>query len=132
MKTGNRKRTILFLLVGLATLSFCGGCGLALAPIYSTMLGGAMVGGIIGHQSGEAAAGAVLGAAITGTGQLLKQTDAMAQAKRNQKPQQQEFERAVGERVTSNSSTAIAEAEKTNPVKAGSNDQDNNQLPPYP
>ena len=132
MKPNSKKRTILLLLVGLGVLSLCGGCGLALAPIYSTILGGALVGGVIGHQSGEAAAGAVLGAAITGTGQLLKQTDAMAQAKRNKKPKQQEFEQAVAQRVTKNSSVIPPPPENKNPVKADSNDSDTGQLPPYP
>lgn len=132
MKPNSKKRIILLLLVGLGLLSLCGGCGLALAPIYSTMLGGALVGGIIGHQSGEATAGAVLGAAITGTGELLKQTDAMAQAKKNKQTKQQEFEQALAERVENNSPAATPPPENKNTVKAGSNDPDTVQLPPYP
>jgi len=55
-----------------------GGCsGLMLHPIYYSSLFGGLVGGIIGYQSGEAAAGALIGAAVTGTGELLKQTDQM-------------------------------------------------------
>ncbi|MBN1816959.1 MAG: hypothetical protein JW828_06335 [Sedimentisphaerales bacterium] len=48
----------------LATLSLlipCCGCG---------MLGGAMLGGIIGYQSGEACAGALIGAAVCGAGEI--------------------------------------------------------------
>jgi hypothetical protein len=68
---------------------FCGGCAeLMLSPIYSNVLVGGLLGGIIGHQSGEPAAGALVGAAITGTGELLSQTDRL----NRQKQQEQEAE----------------------------------------
>jgi hypothetical protein len=83
MKTANRKTAAAIVLVALVPV-LCGGCsGLRLSPIYSSALGGALLGGIIGYQSGEAGEGAALGAAICGVGALLSQTDDLARVKRS-------------------------------------------------
>jgi CRISPR/Cas system-associated protein Cas5 (RAMP superfamily) len=42
---------------------------------------GALIGGIIGYQSDEALAGALIGGAILGVGELLSQTDEMTEEK---------------------------------------------------
>jgi len=83
-----RKRSTFAVAVAAALIPFIfGGCsGLMLHPIYCSSLFGGLVGGIIGHQSGEAVAGALVGAAITGTGELLKQTDQMKREQEHDEP----------------------------------------------
>ncbi|MHC4623054.1 MAG: hypothetical protein ACYS4W_04040 [Planctomycetota bacterium] len=79
MKRANMKSAMCIVVVGILLPVVCGGCsGLLLSPIYNAALLGGGIGGIIGYQSGEAAAGALLGAAILGTGEVLKQTDQLA------------------------------------------------------
>lgn len=56
-----RTRLVFRLLLVLAMGVGSSGCG---------MIGGALLGGIIGHQSGEALAGALIGGAIGGTGEI--------------------------------------------------------------
>ena len=46
-----------------------------LKPIFDAVLFGSLFGGIIGYQSGEALAGAIIGGSITGTGSYLDQAD---------------------------------------------------------
>ena len=46
-----------------------------LSPIYGSALFGAIIGGIVGHQSDEGAEGAGVGAAIFGVGALLGEID---------------------------------------------------------
>ncbi|UCE46614.1 MAG: hypothetical protein JSW47_13445 [Phycisphaerales bacterium] len=48
---------------------------LRLHPIYNSAITGAIVGGIIGHQSEEEGEGAALGAVIFGVGALLGEID---------------------------------------------------------
>lgn len=53
-----------------------GGCaGMKGSEIYGKAIGGALIGGIIGYQSDEAEAGALMGAAIFGVGEFLHQAD---------------------------------------------------------
>ena len=69
------KRSIVLTLLVLVMLGLCAGCrGLMLSCIYGSALVGGAMGGVIGYQSGEALAGALIGAGILGTGELLKQT----------------------------------------------------------
>lgn len=94
MKTRNRKTSVVIALTVSLVLSACGGCSsdsggdsgrLKLSPIYESMLWGAAIGGIIGHQSDEAGNGAALGAAVFGVGALLKQTDKMPHERKERK-----------------------------------------------
>ena len=58
------------------TMIISPGCsGVRAYPIYTSALGGALVGAIIGHQSNEGGEVAMLGAAIAATGCLLQQLD---------------------------------------------------------
>ncbi len=104
MKTRNQKTSVVIALVVSLVLSACGGCSsscdssddgrLKLHPIYESMLWGAVIGGIIGHQSDEAGNGAALGAAVFGVGALLKQTDKMPHERKERK-REDEDEREV-------------------------------------
>ncbi|MBN1123861.1 MAG: hypothetical protein JXA82_02560 [Sedimentisphaerales bacterium] len=53
--------SVALLLAILSLLIPCSGCGI---------LGGALLGGVIGYQSGEACAGALIGAAVCGAGEI--------------------------------------------------------------
>jgi hypothetical protein len=84
MKTKVKKPSVSIVLIASLVLGLCGGChsgcdhsdnGLKLSPIYQSALWGALIGGIVGHQSEEPGEGAAIGAAIFGVGELLKQTD---------------------------------------------------------
>ena len=52
-----------------------GGKPLRLNPIYNAAIGGAIIGGVIGHQSDEPGEGAAIGAAVFGLTQLLIEID---------------------------------------------------------
>ena len=102
MKTRNHKTSVVIALVASLALSACGGCSsscdssdsgrLKLHPIYESMLWGALIGGIIGHQSDEAGNGAALGAGVFGLGTLLQQTDKMPHEREEpeHKPEEQQ------------------------------------------
>lgn len=61
----------------------CGGCEeqMKWSPIYGATLCGALIGGIIGHQSDETEAGIEVGAAIFGVGALLSEIDSASKPK---------------------------------------------------
>jgi hypothetical protein len=76
------RRRFVGLVVLLVGLSLCGGCtDLKYHEIFMTGLGGAAVGAIVGHQSDECAAGALVGAAVFATGDLLFQIDKLNERK---------------------------------------------------
>jgi hypothetical protein len=52
-----------------------GGKPLRLGPIYGSAITGAIIGGIVGHQSDEPGEGAAVGAALFGVGALLGEID---------------------------------------------------------
>jgi len=52
-----------------------GGKPLRLHPIYNAAIGGAIIGGIIGHQSDEPGEGAAIGAAVFGITLLFSEID---------------------------------------------------------
>lgn len=105
MKTRNQKTPVAIVLIASLALSACGGCSsscdsdgdgrLKLSPIYQSALWGALLGGIIGHQSDEAGNGAALGAAVFGVGALLKQTDKMPHERREHKPKREDKQEVV-------------------------------------
>ena len=91
MNTTIPKTTVVFFLIVSLVLGLCG-CGsenqnrksngLKLSPIYGAALGGAIIGGIIGHQSHETGEGVAIGAAVLGVGELLRQTDKLSEKER--------------------------------------------------
>ncbi|MHC4645014.1 MAG: hypothetical protein ACYTBJ_05915 [Planctomycetota bacterium] len=136
MKTANRKTLTAILLASLAPV-LLGGCGeLMLSPVYSSALGGALLGAIIGHQSGETGEGAALGAAICGVGALLAQTDELARKKKEAKEEDESNQRteADGQKViikitNSNGSTTDVELTKKGCAYIGPNGEQYDQLP---
>jgi len=94
MKTTSQKTSVVILLVVSLVLGLCGcssenqsDCdnGLKLSPIYGAVLGGALIGGIIGHQSHERDEGIAIGATVFGVGELLRQTDKLSHKEREHK-----------------------------------------------
>ena len=130
MNTTNRRTVITMVLIGSLLPVLCCGCGgLMLSPIYNSALLGGLVGGVIGYQSGEAAAGALLGAGITGTGELLRQTDNLAQQKERQKCKERREERIVVEVTNSNGSFTPVELRKKGCVYIGPKGEHYKELP---
>lgn len=84
MKTMVKREYLIIVLVASAALCLGGCCsenhskdcnGLKLHPIYSSTIAGALIGGIIGHQSDETGEGVAVGAVIFGVGELLHEID---------------------------------------------------------
>lgn len=100
-----------------------------LSPIYNSALLGGLVGGVIGYQSEEAAAGALLGASITGTGELLRQTDNLAQQKERGKCKERRGERIDVEVTNSNGSFTPVELRKKGCVYIGPKGEHYRELP---
>jgi len=80
MKTTTQNRSVAVILILSLALALCGGCNegnghMRLHPIYSSALMGALIGGIIGHQSDETGEGVALGATLFGVGSLLHEMD---------------------------------------------------------
>jgi hypothetical protein len=82
MATSHR-RFLIGLVVLLLGVCLCGGCSeqLKYHEIYMSGVAGGVVGAIVGHQSDECGAGAVIGAAVFATGDLLCQTDRINERK---------------------------------------------------
>jgi len=78
---------------GLAVLGIClvlaGGCGLRTVPIVGAAVGGALIGGVIGYQSGEALAGALIGGGITGGWEAAEQADEIGMKKESKAREQE-------------------------------------------
>ena len=130
MKTATKKTSVATVLIGSLVLSLCGGCsGLLLSPIYSSVLGGALVGGIIGYQSGEAAAGALLGGAFCVIGELLDQTDKLAKEEKKQNDKDEDVEKIVVEIHNSNGSITPVELKKMGRIYIGPKGEHYKQLP---
>jgi len=64
-------------LAGLSLILSSGGCGI---------IGGGLLGGIIGYQSGEALAGAAIGAAVCGAGDIARAVGDLGKPKCPPKP----------------------------------------------
>jgi len=82
MTTVSHRIPFVSLAVLLLGVSLCGGCAeLKYHRIFMAGLGGAAVGAIVGHQSDECGAGALIGAAVFATGDLLFQVDKLNEKK---------------------------------------------------
>ena len=83
MKTTLRKaRSVVLTVILLAAFGGCceehrsdRGKPMRLSPIYQSAICGAIIGGIVGHQSDEPGEGAAIGAVIFGVGALLSEID---------------------------------------------------------
>ena len=129
MKRASKKSVVLSILVVLM-LSLCSGCrGLMLSCIYGSALVGGAMGGVIGYQSGEALAGALIGAGILGTGELLKQTDQLAQQEEREKCREEGAEKVVVEVTNSNGSITPVELKKKGCAYIGPNGERYDELP---
>jgi len=73
----SRKTQIMLILVSLVLLlgSGCGEQEMKLKPIYDQAILGAIVGGIVGHQSDETGEGVAIGASLFALGEILNQVD---------------------------------------------------------
>ena len=130
MKTTVKKISVTTILIMALLPALCGGCsGLLMSPIYSSALGGALIGGIIGHQSGEPGEGALIGAAIFGIGELLKQTDKLGKEERKQKDKDEDVEKVVVEIHNSNGSITPIELKKKGCIYIGPKGEHYKQLP---
>ncbi len=113
MKRADGKTAICMITIGILLPVVGGGCGgLLLSPIYNAALLGGGIGGIIGYQSGEAAAGAILGATILGTGEALKQTDQLAKGEDPKDCECRGEEKTVVEITNSNGSITPVELKR--------------------
>jgi len=138
MKTTSQKTSVVILLVVSLVLGLCGCCsenqsdcdnGLKLSPIYGAALGGALIGGIIGHQSGETDKGIAIGAAVLGVGELLRQTDKLSPKKREHKHEDEDVEEVVIEIHNSNGSITPVELRKEGSIYIGPKGERYEQLP---
>lgn len=138
MKTTIPKTSVVIILIVSLVLSLCGcgsenkshsGDGLKLSPIYGAILGGALIGGIIGHQSDETGEGVAIGAAILGVGELLRQTDRLAQKERENKHNEKDVERIVINIHNSNGSITPVELWRDGSAYIGPKDERYEELP---
>ena len=138
MKTRNQKTSMVIVLVVSLALLACGGCSsgdssdsgrLKLSPIYKSMLWGAAIGGIIGHQSDEAGNGAALGAAVFGVGALLKQTDKMPDQHKEDKHEEQDEQEVVIQIHNENGSLTPVVLKKEGGTYVGPNGEHYKRLP---
>ena len=82
MTTVSHRRFLVSAAIVLTCMSLCSGCSdLKYHRIFMSGVTGAVVGGIIGHQSDEDAASVAVGAALFATGDLLCQIDKLNEEK---------------------------------------------------
>jgi hypothetical protein len=138
MDTTITKTSVTIVLVVSLVLSLCGcgsenhnkdGNGLKLSSIYGAALGGALIGGIIGHQSDETGEGIAIGAAIFGVGELLRQTDRLSQKEREHKHKEKDVEQIVIKIRNSNGSVTPVELKKDGSAYIGPKGERYEELP---
>ena len=129
MKAVRKRVLAMIVVIGLLGSIFCSGCGLSLHPIYKSTLAGALIGGIIGYQSDEALAGALIGGAILGVGELLSQTDEIAEEEESACSEPQQDEKVVVEVRNSNGSITPVLLTKKGSLYVGPNGEAYRQRP---
>ena len=138
MDTTLIKTSVTIVLIVSLVLSLCGcgsenqkhsDSGLELSHIYGAALGGALIGGIIGYQSDETGEGVALGAAIIGVGELLRQTDRLAQKEREKKLNEKEVEHIIINIHNSNGSITPVELWRDGSAYIGPKDERYEELP---
>jgi len=83
MAMASHRRPLVSMVVVLMCMSLCSGCsGLKYHRIFMSGVAGAVIGGIVGHQSDEDEAGVAVGAALFATGDLLFQIDQLDEEKK--------------------------------------------------
>jgi len=128
MKAVGKRVLAMIVVVSLLASVFCSGCGLSMHPIYKSTLAGALIGGIIGYQSDEALAGALIGGAILGVGELLSQTDEIAEEQSACSEPQQD-QKVVVEVTNSNGSITPVLLTKKGSLYVGPNGEAYSQRP---
>ena len=128
MKVVRKRVLVMIVVVSLLVSVFCGGCGLSLHPIYKSTLVGALIGGIIGYQSDEALAGALIGGAVLGVGELLSQTDEITEDQSACSEPQQD-EKVVVEVTNTNGSITPVLLTKKGALYVGPNGENYAQRP---
>ena len=122
MDLTSTKTSVSIILIVSLLLSLCGCCGenhnnggnrLELSSIYGAALGGALIGGIIGHQSDETGEGVAIGAAVLGVGEFLRQADNLAR-KEHREHEGESAEPVVIEIHNSNGSVTPVKIKKEN------------------
>ena len=138
MKITPHKTPVITFLVISMVLGLCGCCCenqsdcdncSKLNSIYGAALGGALIGGIIGHQSDETGEGIAVGAAIFGVGQLLKQTDELAHKEWEHEDDDECDEPVVIEIHNSNGSISPVKLEKEGSVYIGPKGERYEEMP---
>ena len=134
MKITTLKNSVVIVLFVSLVLSACGCCNdggkpLKLSPIYQKALVGALIGGIIGYQSDEAAAGAALGAAVLGVGELLDQTDRMSHKEKEHKEKDKVVEEILIQIRNDNGSFTSVVLKKKGSTYLGPNGEHYKELP---
>ncbi len=82
MATMSHRRLLIGVMAVLMCISLCSGCSdLKYHRVFMAGVTGAVVGGIVGHQSDEDKAGVAVGAALFATGDLLCQIDKLNEKK---------------------------------------------------
>jgi hypothetical protein len=137
MDLTSTKTSISIILVVSLLLGLCGCCSenhnnsgnrLELSSIYGAALGGALIGGIIGHQSDETGEGVAIGAAVLGVGELLRQTDNLAR-KEHREHEDESAEPVVIEIHNSNGSVTPVKLKKENSHYIGPKGERYEELP---
>jgi len=135
MKTTIRKSVQVFLSVLLIlVLSGCSeenskdsGKPLRLQPIYNSAIEGAIIGGLIGHQSDEPGEGAAIGATLFGITQLISEID--RQHKKCEHENEDECKKTVVEIHNSNDSVSPVKLKKEGDVYSGPKGERYEKLP---
>ena len=90
MAIASHRRSFVSLAALLAGVFLCGGCSdLKYSEMFGAGVLGAAVGGIVGHQSDECAAGVGVGIAVFVTGDLLHQIDQINEQKKLEEASEQ-------------------------------------------
>ena len=139
MKTPIPRTTVVIFLILSLVLGLCGcgsethnhkGSGYKLSQIYGAAIGGAIIGGIIGHQSDETGEGVAIGAAVLGVGELLRQTDKLAEKREREYERKKiDAEQVVVEIHNSNGSVTPVKLKKEGSIYIGPKGEHYDKLP---
>jgi hypothetical protein len=134
MKTTFKRQFMAIALVASVVLGLCCGCNegnsnLKLNPLYTHTLTGALIGGIVGHQSEEPGEGAAVGAVIFGVAELLHQIDEAAEKEEECEDEDEQAEEVVTRVRNSDGSVTPVVLRKQGWTYIGPNGERYEQLP---